>query len=173
MSLAVELHQAHKARLAAIAAKAAEHEAKKQAALYEPKPKPEPEPEPIDDGWVEQQITKHKPLWFSIVKVTRLTPEGNLPIRAIQQATCDVYGVTLNDLLSERRHAAIVIPRHVSMYLARELTALSLARIARATGDRDHTVAVHAFRKITQLIQTDSNLADKIASIKERLNGMD
>jgi hypothetical protein len=173
MSLAVELHQAHKARLAAIAAKAAEHEAKKQAALYEPKPKPEPEPEPIDDGWVEQQITKHKPLWFSVISATKLTPTGQPTIRSIQRATCDVYGVKLNDLLSVRRTSGIAVPRQVSMYLAKELTCLSLVRIARATGDRDHTTAIHAVRKITQLIQTDSNLADKIASIKELLNGMD
>ena len=171
MSLAVELHQAHKARLERIAMAAERHLASKQIALFEP-PKPEPapepipEPEPIDDGWIEQEPAK-------LDAEAEPPPIYQPPIRTIQQATCDVYGVTLIDLLSERRHAAIVRPRQVSMYLARELTMISLPRIARATGNRDHSTVLHAVRKITQLIQTDSNLADKIASIKERLNGMD
>jgi hypothetical protein len=168
MSLAVELHQAHKARLAAIAAKAAEHEAKKQAALYEPKPKPEPEP--IDDGWVEQQITKHKPLWFSVISATKLTPTGQPTIRSIQRATCDVYGVKLNDLLSARRTTDIAMIRQVSMYLAKELTSLSWIRIGFATGRRDHTTAIHAHRKIRRLLKTDEMLAERIAEIKRRLS---
>jgi chromosomal replication initiator protein len=56
------------------------------------------------------------------------------------------------------------------MYLAKELTTLSSSRIARATGDRDHTTALHAFRKIEELIQTDADLASEVATIRRRFN---
>lgn len=168
MSLAAELQQAHKARLERIAMAADRHIASKQIALLEPpkpEPTPEPEPEPVDDGWVEPQ---HKPLWFFVSAVVR-TSTGCPTIQSIQQATCDVYGVRLTNLLSAQRTADIVRPRQVSMYLAKELTCFSLTRIARATGDRDHTTAIHATRKIRRLLKTDEMLAERIAEIKRRL----
>lgn len=166
MSLAAELQQAHKARLERIAMAADRHIASKQIALLEPpkpEPTPEPEPEPVDDGWVEPQ---HKPLWFFVVD---RTSTGCPTIQSIQQATCDVYSVRLINLLSAQRTADIVRPRQVSMYLAKELTCFSLTRIARATGDRDHTTAIHATRKIRRLLKTDEMLAEHIAEIKRRL----
>ena len=169
MSYAAELQQAHKARLERIAMAADRHIASKQIALLEPpKPEPPPEPEPddpVDDGWVEPQ---HKPLWFFVLAVDR-TSTGCPTIQSIQQATCDVYGVRLINLLSAQRTADIVRPRQVSMYLAKELTCFSLTRIARATGDRDHTTAIHAIRKIAGLLETDNELAERIAEIRRRL----
>jgi len=177
MSLALQYHNENKAIHQRIAAKAAEHEASKRTALVaelkeccEPKPKPEPVPEPIEDGWVNRQISgERKQLWFSVLSAVKVTPSGALCIRTIQRTVCDVYGVEMSDLLSARRTANVVRPRQVSMYLARELTALSLPRIARATGDRDHTTTYHAHRKIERLLKSDDELAAKIALIKERL----
>lgn len=165
-------HNEHKARLQRIAAAAARANPKTDSefsaalnAVEEPVKAEAPK-----DKWAEFQIEKHKPLWFSItrhVKVSRLKGPN---IRAIQRATCDVYGVDLHDLLSARRSDEIVLPRQVSMYLAKKLTGLSSTRIARATGDRDHTTALHAFRKIENLIKTDDELAAHVAMIRERLN---
>jgi hypothetical protein len=170
MSLAAELHNAHKARLAGIAARAAEHQANKKAARYEPNPKPEPKPEPIEDGWVERQIEKHKDYWFSIESSKLIVEKPSVPtIKDIQRATCRVFDVTMTDLLSSRQSKDIARPRQVSMYLARKLTALSLPAIARATGDRDHTTAIFAVRRIEQLCKTDGELAEKVERIRERL----
>lgn len=162
MSLAADLHNARKVRLQRIAAAA--------AALLEPQnPKSVPEQKPIEDRWIERQITKHKPLWFSVISATKLTPAGQPTIRSIQIATCEIYGVKMNDLLSERRGSDIVMPRQVSMYLAKEMTSLSLPRIARATGNRDHSTAYHAHRKIERLLKSNDSLAAKIALIMERI----
>lgn len=170
----IELHNARKARLQRIAAAAARLNPKTDsefsAALNAVEETAEVKVESHKDKWAEYQIEKHKPLWFSItrhIKVSRLKGPN---IRAIQRATCDVYGVDLHDLLSERRSDEIVLPRHVSMYLAKKLTGLSSTRIARATGNRDHTTALHAFRKIENLIKTDDELASHVAMIRERLN---
>lgn len=177
MSLVAELHNAHKARVAAIAAKAAEHEASKKSTLIaelkqccEPKPEPKPAPEPIEDGWVERQTSsEHRKLWFTIVRSIKLNRLGGPPIKEIQRATCEVYGVTMDDLLSERCTANVVLPRHVSIYLAKELTTLSWPRIGRATGGRDHSTAISAHRKIERLLKSDEKLAGQIAAIRERL----
>lgn len=176
MSLAAELHQAHKARLQriAIAAERNNRDAlveKLREIVPEPKPETVAEPQPVGDEWAKQQVEKYKDYWFSIASSRiKVAKSGAPTIREIQRAICEVYEVDLHDLLSARRTANIVMPRQVSMYLAKELTGLSLPRIARATGDRDHTTALHAIRKIKQLCKTDRELASKVDLVRERLS---
>jgi chromosomal replication initiation ATPase DnaA len=164
----IELHNAHKARLQRIAAAAARLNPKTDSefsaalnAVENPV-----EVEENKDKWVEYQIEKNKPLWFSIVSHIKVTRLGGPHIRDIQKATCEVFGISLRDLLSARRSNIFVLPRHVSMYLAKELTTLSFPRIARATGDRDHTVALYAVRKITDLLKVDDDLRSKVETVR-------
>lgn len=174
MSLAVKWNNEHKQRWANIDRLAEQNRWNRKAkaeVLIAPKPEstPGPEPEPVDDGLVERQTQKHKRPFFSIVSAVKVTPTGQPTIRTIQRATCDVYGVKMHDLLSARRTANIVRPRQVSMYLAKELTSLSLPRIGRATGDRDHTTVLHAHRKIERLLKSDDVLAARVSLIKESI----
>jgi hypothetical protein len=170
----IELHNARKARLQRIAQAAARLNPKTDsefsAALNVVEKPTEVLVESHRDKWAEYQIEKHKPLWFSIVRHIKVSRLRGPSIKAIQRATCDVYGVDLHDLLSERRAPDITLPRHVSMYLAKEMTGLSFPRIARATGNRDHTTAMSACRKIERLIKTDDELAAHVAMIRERFN---
>jgi chromosomal replication initiator protein len=73
--------------------------------------------------------------------------------------------VELNDVLSARRTGNLIIPRQVSMYLAKEMTGLSYPQIGRGTGGRDHSTVVHAHRKIEGLIKTNKRLASQVAQI--------
>ena len=59
---------------------------------------------------------------------------------------------------SPRRHPALMVPRQISMYLARRLTPLSLQQIGHCFGGRDHTTVLHACRKIEEGIKTDARL---------------
>ena len=122
------------------------------------------------DKWAEYQIEKNKPLWFSIVRHIKVSRLGGPHIRDIQKATCEVFGISMSGLLSDNRTAKLTLPRQVSMYLANELTTLSSSRIASATGDRDHTTALHAVRKIERLLKVDYELANKVDAIRECLN---
>jgi hypothetical protein len=126
--------------------------------------------EETKDKWAEYQIEKNKPLWFSIVSHIKVTRLGGPHIKDIQKATCEVFGISMNGLLSHRQTANVTLPRQVSMYLAKELTTLSIPRIARATGDRDHSTAHHAIRKIEGLLKFDYELANKVDAIRERFN---
>jgi len=55
------------------------------------------------------------------------------------------------------------------MYLARELTNVSLPKIGEAFGGKDHTTVLHACEKIKELINTDSNTKNTVETIKKRL----
>ena len=78
----------------------------------------------------------------------------NITIRKIQDAVCAFYGVKRLDMVSQRRTAKVVRPRHIAVYLAREMTVRTLPEIGRAFGGRDHTTIMHAVAKITALIES-------------------
>jgi chromosomal replication initiator protein len=87
-----------------------------------------------------------------------LFPEGRttpITIEQIQAAVCDSFGLSLNELKSDKRSQAIVYPRQIAMYLARELTDLSLPKIGAKFGGRDHTTVIHATTKIARVMQQD------------------
>jgi chromosomal replication initiator protein len=79
------------------------------------------------------------------------------------------YNVSRADLLSSRRTANVVRPRQVAMYLAKLLTLRSLPEIGRRFGGRDHTTVLHAVRKIENLVNTDTSLAEEIEVLKRQL----
>ena len=105
------------------------------------------------------------------VKIMYCDPTGGKPeasIRLIQNATAAYFQVSLSHMLSNRRHVELVRARHISMYLCRELTALSFPEIGRRHRDRDHTTVLHGWRKINSLLYRDPDIAKAVREIKRR-----
>jgi chromosomal replication initiator protein len=90
-------------------------------------------------------------------------------IEDIQRIVARQYNVSRADLLSSRRTANVVRPRQVAMYLAKTLTLRSLPEIGRRFGGRDHTTVLHAVRKIENLVNNDTALAEEIELLKRQL----
>ncbi|MBN1510134.1 MAG: chromosomal replication initiator protein DnaA [Sedimentisphaerales bacterium] len=108
--------------------------------------------------------------------VAREALAHNLPARNhrvtisdILQTVTERYDVRLTDLQGKRRHRSLAFPRQVCMYLARELTPLSLEEIGGHFGGRDHTTVLHAIRTISQQRTIDKELEANIRQITEFL----
>jgi hypothetical protein len=69
-------------------------------------------------------------------------------ISEIIKIVSTVHGISTTDIVSKRRCAAAVRPRHEAMWLAKKFTTRSLPEIGREFGDRDHTTVLHAVRKV-------------------------
>lgn len=165
----IELHNAHKARLQRIAAAAARVNPKTDKELFAALNTVDQEKvEKPKDKWAEYQIAKNKPLWFSIVRHIKVTRLGGPCIKDIHKATAEVFGVSLQTLLSDYKGFRVTLARQVSIYLAKELTTLSVNRIARATGNRDHSTAGHAIRKVEKLLKSDVEFKKKVEMIRGR-----
>jgi chromosomal replication initiator protein len=95
--------------------------------------------------------------WFSIDTVTAIK---TLKVREIQIAVCDRYGLTLQELIAERRFRPLVRTRQVAMYLCSALTGKSLPAIGRSFGGKDHTTVLHAIRKVKALIDPGNQAFD-------------
>ena len=57
------------------------------------------------------------------------------------------------------------------MYLAKQLTSRSLPEIGRRFGGRDHTTVMHGVKRIEQLKETDSQIADDLELLRRSLEG--
>ena len=99
-------------------------------------------------------------------------PQGTAPevsIEGIQTAVTDRFGLSIEELCSERRSQNIVYPRQVAMYLSRELTDASLPKIGREFGGRDHTTVIHATSKIARLIREDRSVYNLVQELTARI----
>lgn len=61
----------------------------------------------------------------------------------IVREVCKKYQISMEDLISERRHNGVVRPRQEAMYRLCTETDWSLPRIGRFLGGRDHTTVLH------------------------------
>lgn len=97
---------------------------------------------------------------------------NTLRIETIRKFVAAHYGVRQHDLLSDRRTANLVTPRHVIFYLCRRLTFTSLPMIGRHVGGRDHTTVLHGIRKIELRLQRgEDQLRASIEMLIEQLGG--
>lgn len=103
-----------------------------------------------------------------------LTDEQPIPITVekIISEVSAVYGVSPEDLRSNKRSQQISIARKVAIYVVREITQMPLASIGTEFGGRDHSTIVYSVNSITEGIQKDANLNnlvnDIIKNIKDR-----
>lgn len=88
-----------------------------------------------------------------------------ISIQTIQHEACKFYGMSMTDLIGNKRSQNIVYPRQIAMYLSRELTDLSLPRIGAEFGGRDHTTVIHANAKITKMIGEQREVFNQIQSL--------
>jgi chromosomal replication initiator protein len=94
-----------------------------------------------------------------------------LSIERIQKTVADYYKIKVNDMHSRKRTRIIARPRQVAMWLAKELTAMSLPAIGEAFGGRDHTTVLHACRTVTDLRQRETQLNHDVNVLTQVLRG--
>lgn len=90
-------------------------------------------------------------------------------IEEIQKRVAEHFNIRMSDMHSARRARAVARPRQVAMYLAKQLTSRSLPEIGRKFGGRDHTTVMHAVRKIDELREGDTSLAEDIDLLRRML----
>jgi len=94
---------------------------------------------------------------------------SQVTLHTITDAVTAFYNVRLSDLQSKRRQKSIAAPRHLSMYLARQHTPLSLEEIGGHFGGRDHTTVMHGVRVVKQRMADDPTYARHVDQLNAQL----
>ncbi len=95
--------------------------------------------------------------------------DRKITVEEIQRKVSDHYNIRLSDLIGPKRVRTFARPRQVAMYLSKQMTTRSLPEIGRRFGGRDHTTVMHGVRKIEELMQHDSQIADDLEMLRRAL----
>jgi chromosomal replication initiator protein len=95
--------------------------------------------------------------------------DRKITVEEIQRKVSDHFNIRLSDLIGPKRVRTFARPRQIAMYLAKQLTSRSLPEIGRRFGGRDHTTVMHGVRKIEELMQKDSQIADDVEMLRRAL----
>ena len=101
-----------------------------------------------------------------------LFPGGSarsITIEQVQAAVCEWFSLSQADLRGDKRPQSIAYPRHIAMYLCRELTDQSLPKIGAKFGGRDHSTVMHGVRRIGDLIREDREVFNVVQELTARI----
>lgn len=90
-------------------------------------------------------------------------------LERITRVVSQRYHVEPRELRSRSRSREALLPRQVGMYLARQLTALSLEQIGAYFGGRDHSTVLHACRKVEEALPGDALLSGTVRELRAGL----
>ncbi len=97
----------------------------------------------------------------------------HMSVQDIQRAVCSHFRLSNGELLSKDRHKSVAFARQVAMYLCRQRLKCSYPELGRAFGNRDHTTAMSAVRRVEALRQTDPQVNAHLEAIEQRLASSD
>lgn len=89
---------------------------------------------------------------------------------AVMIAIAETFELRIEDLKSNSRRREISWARQIGMYLMRQHTDLSLPRIGEEFGGKDHTTVMYSCEKITQLKDSDPDVARTLRQLSDRIN---
>jgi len=95
--------------------------------------------------------------------------ERKITVEEIQRKVSEHYNIRLSDMIGPKRLRSYARPRQVAMYLCKQMTTRSLPEIGRRFGGRDHTTVMHGVRRIEELKQSDSQIAEDIELLSRAL----
>jgi chromosomal replication initiator protein len=88
---------------------------------------------------------------------------------AVREAVAREWGVTVEALMSKKRTKELTVPRHVAMYLIRELLGASLVEIGRLFGGRDHSTVIHSVSKVEEDLRSDEAFRERVGALRARI----
>lgn len=104
-----------------------------------------------------------------IREIAPMKQQGPISANQIIDAVCKYFSIDAGDLIGKRRKQEIAKPRHMAMYLCRDLTDMSLQSIGKIF-DKDHSSVLYACEKIERETNLDPNLKQTVEAIKGRLS---
>lgn len=100
----------------------------------------------------------------ALKEIISTLPKRNITISVIIDEVEKYYHLPSGSLVTKKRSNDIAYPRHIAMYLAREVLDESYPRIGEEF-NRDHSTVMSAVKKVRKNLQGDKELAEKLEDL--------
>lgn len=95
--------------------------------------------------------------------------DKDINVESIKRIVARYFNITVKDIDSKTRSRDIAYPRQIAMYLTKELTDLSLPKIGKAFGGKDHTTVMHAHKKIKEELTHNESTKHAVSEIEKKI----
>jgi chromosomal replication initiator protein len=116
------------------------------------------------------EITKE-----TIDNVISIVDPGNIPtdamVEKILKQVSKKHGISVEDIKSKKKTDNIATARHISIYIIRKLTDLSLKEIGKVFG-RDHSTIISSINKVELNIRTVKNFESDLNMLIKEIKGI-
>ncbi len=92
-----------------------------------------------------------------------------LSIDYITKSVCGYFNISSDLLSAKTRKREIVQARQIAMFFCKNLTKSSLSTIGATIGGKDHATVLHAYKTISNLIETDKSFKLQIDEIEKKI----
>src|SRR5579863_1945568 len=96
--------------------------------------------------------------------------ERRITMDTVLRAVAERFQLQPGQLKQKTNAQNIAYPRHIAMYLIKDLTQSSLPQIGRMFGGKHHTTVLHSVQKIERLRHKDADLNRLIHSVIDTIN---
>jgi len=93
----------------------------------------------------------------------------NITIEDILTAVCKEFNIKASDIKSNKRTKNIALARRIVIFLARELTTMSMPQLAMFFEMKDHTAISHNIKKTNELFSENLELKNKTQELKNKI----
>ena len=105
--------------------------------------------------------------------ISDILNNDNTPEQTVEKIITEVartFGVSADDLRSSKsRKATINNPRHVAIYIIREITGMSMTEIGKIFGNLHHSTIVYATQQIEKRMLTEPDLRETVEDIMKNI----
>lgn len=116
---------------------------------------------------INQEITLD--IVKSVMKDHIKEQKENISIEDILSVVCKEFNLKTSDIRSNKKTQKIVLARRIVIFLARELTSMSMPSLARLFDMKDHTAISHNVKKINEDIKNSDELKYQIDELKNKI----
>lgn len=116
---------------------------------------------------INQEITLD--IAKSVMKDHIKEQKENITIEDILNTVCKEFNLKASDIKSNKKTQQVVTARRIVIFLARELTSMSMPSLARLFDMKDHTAISHNVKKINEDIKNSNELKALIDELKNKI----
>jgi chromosomal replication initiator protein len=96
---------------------------------------------------------------------------ANISLERICRMTAESFNIGFNDLMKKKtRHASILVPRQVAMFLSRELTGTSFAEIGRTFNNMHHSTVMNAIDSVNVRMRKDPEFLRTVHALQNSIS---
>lgn len=106
-----------------------------------------------------------------LINDIRAKNHTSINVSLIIKIVAEYFNLSQDDIKSKKKSKTIVLPRHIAMYLAREMTEHSSTELGFAFGGKDHTAILSACKKVEERMLSEPSIQTAVSVLRDKIRG--